>query len=120
MWKLLDKVGRRKGNYIANELLRAFKNFDQTKNILATYPAEGFRNFSDVAIGYAQTLDPKSYKFAQSENQSDMVSLLLSWYDDMMRRLFDGEPFTARDAVTYFGGGAGVSGNRMRRHSVSL
>ena len=59
------------------------------------------------------------YKF-KAEGQAGMVDILLGWYDEMMRRLFDGEPFTARDAVTYFGGGKGVSGNRQRRHSVSF
>lgn len=31
-----------------------------------------------------------------------MVELLLFWYDEMMRRLFAGEPFAAADAVRYF------------------
>lgn len=59
------------------------------------------------------------HKFS-SQPQSGIISLLLSWFDEMMRRLFDGEEFTARDAVKFFGGVTGSSPSRQRRHSVSF
>lgn len=59
------------------------------------------------------------HRFA-SESQHGMVSILLLWYDEMMRRLFDGEKFSARDAVTFFGGNRGTQPSRERRHSVSF
>jgi hypothetical protein len=57
------------------------------------------------------------YKFKE-EAQSGMVEVLLLWYDEMMRRLFDGEGFTAKDAVTFFGGNRSSTPTRSRRHSI--
>lgn len=59
------------------------------------------------------------HKFS-NQPQSSVTALLLLWFDEMMRRLFDGEDFTARDAVQFFGGSRGSSPSRQRRHSVSF
>jgi hypothetical protein len=48
-----------------------------------------------------------------------LVELLLLWFDEMMRRLFDGEEFSARDAVKFFGGVA-TQASRERRQSASF
>jgi hypothetical protein len=56
----------------------------------------------------------------KGEAQAGVVQVLLLWFDEMMRRLFDGEPFSARDAVTFFGGNRGSQPSRQRRHSVAF
>jgi len=56
----------------------------------------------------------------KGEGQAGVVQLLLLWFDEMMRRLFDGEKFTARDAVLFFGGNRGTQPSRHRRHSVAF
>jgi len=48
-----------------------------------------------------------------------VVQMLLLWYDEMMIRLFDGEKFSAADAVRFFGGGS-AKASRERRHSVAF
>lgn len=55
-----------------------------------------------------------------NQPQSTIVGLLLLWFDEMMRRLFDGEDFDAKDAVKFFGGTTGSAPSRQRRHSVSF
>jgi hypothetical protein len=59
------------------------------------------------------------YKFS-AESQSGVVQLLLLWFDEMMRRLFDGESFTAKDAVVFFGGNRSTKPSVQRRHSVAF
>jgi hypothetical protein len=56
----------------------------------------------------------------KGEGQAGVVQLLLMWFDEMMRRLFDGETFSARDAVSFFGGNRSTQPSRTRRHSVSF
>ncbi|WP_321929165.1 serine/threonine-protein kinase [Paraburkholderia guartelaensis] len=56
----------------------------------------------------------------KGESQAGVVQILLAWFDEMMRRLFDGESFSARDAVTFFGGTRGSQASRQRRHSVAF
>ncbi|MCP3707691.1 serine/threonine-protein kinase [Paraburkholderia sp. CNPSo 3274] len=56
----------------------------------------------------------------KGEAQAGVVQILLMWFDEMMRRLFDGESFSARDAVTFFGGTRGSQASRLRRHSVAF
>jgi hypothetical protein len=49
-----------------------------------------------------------------------LIELLLMWFDEMMRRLFDGQAFTALDAVRFFGAARTTPVSRQRRHSVSF
>ena len=56
----------------------------------------------------------------EGQSQAGVVGLLLQWFDEMMRRLFDGERFTAKDAVLFFGGVRGAQPSRQRRHSVAF
>ena len=57
----------------------------------------------------------------ESASTGGVIEILLFWFDEMMRRLFRAESFTARDAVRYFGAGArGAQPSRTRRHSMSL
>ncbi len=59
------------------------------------------------------------HKFT-NQPQSSVIALLLLWFDEMMRRLFDQEDFGARDAFQFFGGSSASSPSRQRRHSVSF
>ena len=57
---------------------------------------------------------------AAAPGSGSLIDLLLLWYDEMMRRLFDGETFTARDAVTFLGGERFTPASRGRRHSIAV
>jgi hypothetical protein len=52
--------------------------------------------------------------------QAAIIELLLQWFDEMMRRIIDGEPFSAADAIRFFGSADGSQASRLRRHSVSF
>ncbi|MBK7757938.1 MAG: hypothetical protein IPI35_16375 [Deltaproteobacteria bacterium] len=60
--------------------------------------AKGIENV--VIYSTARKLMPKLR--AASPGQALLIELLLLWFDEMMRRLFAGEPFGAADAVRYF------------------
>ncbi|MFP4032827.1 MAG: hypothetical protein ACLFRG_13860 [Desulfococcaceae bacterium] len=66
------------------------------------------------------SLARKGFHRFKGEAQASVVRILLLWFDEMMRRLFDREPFTARDAVKFFGGHRESRPSRHRRHSVSF
>jgi serine/threonine protein kinase len=81
----------------------------------------GGKRARDVVNVNVYSLARNNFHRFQGEAQAGVVQLLLLWFDEMMRRLFEGEKFTARDALAFFGGGTrGVQPSRERRHSVSF
>jgi hypothetical protein len=56
----------------------------------------------------------------KDSSQATIIEILLEWFDEMMRRIIDGEPFSALDAIRFLGGTDGSQASRLRRHSVSF
>lgn len=62
---------------------------------------EGFVTGQNITT-YSESLKTLPYMKQAFPEAALLVRLLLSWYDVMMNRLLNGEPYTALDAVKYF------------------
>jgi len=64
------------------------------------------------------SLARRGLHFIKDEPQAALIDVLLLWFDEMMRRLCEGEPFSARDAIGFLGGTGGLIESRRRRRSI--